>query len=125
MKRNEAEINACRSDNTCVSRLAFPENPEEMSYAGKSMLFSNDFKVAISDPSSLDPRPPDSLSFNASNDKEFASLLSVFLALPREELLVILEAARSAVTMPLTKTCGTPMHTCIGIGSPTHPLVMT
>jgi hypothetical protein len=69
--------------------------------------------------------PPALSSFTKSKERDLASLLSVIQALPREDLLIILEAATSAVSMPLDTKCGAPLHTCTDYWSSIPPLVMT
>jgi hypothetical protein len=68
---------------------------------------------------------PPALSFSTtSKEKELALLLSAFQALPREDLLIVLEAATSAVTMTLNNKRGASLHMCTDCCS-SPPLVMT
>jgi len=69
--------------------------------------------------------PPDLSSSSTSKEKELASLLSAFQALPREYLLMVLEAATSAINMTLNDKCGASLHICTDCCSSTPPLVMT
>jgi hypothetical protein len=68
---------------------------------------------------------PDLSSSSTSKEKELASLLSAFQSLPREYLLMVLEAATSAINMTLNDKCGASLHICTDCCSSTPTLVMT
>merc|ERR1712139_80294 len=61
-----------------------------------------------------DRGPPRLASFTKNEQGEFSALLSLFLALPREELLHIMKAATSVCNAKLGENSGHPLHTCTG-----------